>query len=177
MTATAKKIENENTTPKKGVILIDKIKIDNKKAVINYHKSTDFDDAQTTYTGKEEVTEEFLNAFNNCIAGFQSIMPELKTSKMTMNCLNFTYDKANEIEKALYSVKYNFHDKGNQVINLNTPQLPIYKDTFDEKTFCISGKDVDAFYTVIEYAKKYINGDTRTKQMKLVVDNTDGEAK
>lgn len=175
MTATAKKIENESTTIKRGTILIDKIKIENKKATINYHESTDFDDAQIVYTGKEEVTEESLKAFENCTAGFASVMPELKTTKMTMNCINFTYDKTNEIEKALYSVKYKFHDAGNQVINLNTPQLPIYKDSFDEKTFCISGKDVDAFYTVIDFAKKYINGDTRTKQMKLVIDNTDNE--
>lgn len=173
MAATAQKINENNSSAKRGEVLIDKIKIENKKAVINYHKTTDFDDAQTIYTGKEEVTEDFQKAFEGCISGFLSIMPELKQTKITMNCLNFTYDKANEIEKALYSVKYKFHDQGNQVINLNTPQLPIYKDTFDEKTFCISGKDVDAFYDVIDFAKKYINGDTRTKQMKLVVDNTE----
>lgn len=176
MTAAAKKIEKENTTAKRGEILIDKIKIEHKKATINYHKTTDFDDTTTVYVGKEEVTEDFLKAFEGCTAGFASVMPELKTAKMTMNCLSFTYDKSNEIEKALYSVKYKFHYAGNQVINLNTPQLPIYKDNFDEKTLYISGKDVDAFYTVIDYAKKYINGDTRTKQMKLVVDNTDSEA-
>ena len=38
-----------------------------------------------------------------------------------------------------------------------------------ENTFTISGKDEEALHEVIAQAKAYINGETRTKQMKLVV--------
>lgn len=40
-------------------------------------------------------------------------------------------------------------------------------------TFCISGKDEELLHEVIAAAKAYINGETRIKQMKLVVDNTE----
>lgn len=60
----------------------------------------------------------------------------------------------------------------NAVINISTPLLPIYKEGY-ENTFCISGKDEEALHKIIEKAKAYINGETRTKQMKLVVDNTE----
>lgn len=57
-------------------------------------------------------------------------------------------------------------------MNLNTPPLPIYKEGM-ENTFTISGKDEEALHEVIAKAKAYMKGDTRTKQMKLVVDNTE----
>ena len=56
-------------------------------------------------------------------------------------------------------------------MNLNTPQLPIYQEGM-ENTFCISGKDEEALHEVIKAAKAYLNGETRTKQMSLIVDNT-----
>ena len=41
-----------------------------------------------------------------------------------------------------------------------------------ETTLAISGKDVELLHKVIAKAKAYINGETRTKQMTLIVDNT-----
>lgn len=39
--------------------------------------------------------------------------------------------------------------------------------------FVFSGKHVDLLHEIIQKAKDYMKGDTRTKQMKLVVDNTE----
>ena len=89
-----------------------------------------------------------------------------------MNVIRFDYGKCDFLERALYSIKYSFNDQNNAVINISTPLLPIYKEGY-ENTFCISGKDEEDLHEVIKKAKAYINGETRTKQMKLVVDNTE----
>ena len=51
-------------------------------------------------------------------------------------------------------------------------EIKKYKEEL-ENTFCISGKDEDALHEVIAKAKAYINGETKTTQMKLVIDNSD----
>ena len=42
-----------------------------------------------------------------------------------------------------------------------------------ETVVAISGKHEDLLHDILKAAKAYMKGDTRTKQMKLVVDNTE----
>ncbi len=174
MTKTALKEKEENTTNTKNLMFIQKVKVNNDNtATISFKTSNDLAAQEVTFTGKDEITEDFAKTFQNATTGFCGVIPALSkySSKITMNAIRFDYGKDEFLEKALYSIKYAFNDQNNAVINISTPLLPIYKEGM-ENTFCISGKDEDTLHEIIAKAKAYINGETRTKQMKLVVDNT-----
>lgn len=163
MVATVVKTTEKDNTASKNQMFIIKVKINNDgTAAINYRTSCDNDTKEVYYQGKDGVT------------GLIGCIPKLAgdKNKITMNSIKFDYGKDEFLKSALYSAKYAFNDQNNAVINLNTPPLPIYKEEY-ENTFCISGKDEDALHEVIAKAKAYINGETKTKQMKLVVDNSD----
>nr|DAJ74761.1 MAG TPA: hypothetical protein [Caudoviricetes sp.] len=167
--------EKENTTQSKNLMFIQKVKVNNDNtATIQFKTSNDLSAQEINFTGKDQITEEFAKSFQETVKGFTSCLPKLasESNKLTMNAIRLDYGKTDFLEKALYSVKYAFNDQNNAVINISTPLLPIYKEGM-ENTFCISGKDEEALHNVIAQAKAYINGETRTKQMKLVVDNTD----
>lgn len=164
-------------TEKNKITAINKIKINkDRTAIINYVLSDDLSSTEVVYTGKEKVTEEFYNKFQENIEGFIGCVPALgkDITNIVMNAIKFDFGKENgRLKNALYSVKYAFSSSNNAVLNISTPLLPIYQDNFDEKTFCISGKHEQLLYEVIELAKGYINGDTATVQGKLnlVVNN------
>lgn len=175
MVATAVKTTEKDNTASKNQMFVVKVKINNDgTAAINYRTSCDSDTKEVYYQGKDGVTEEFKNIFQETVNGLIGCIPKLTgdKNKITMNSIKFDYGKDEFLKSALYSAKYAFNDQNNAVINLNTPPLPIYKEEL-ENTFCISGKDEDALHEVIAKAKAYINGETKTKQMKLVVDNSD----
>ncbi len=173
-TAAATKEKKDATTNSKQMF-INKVKINNDNTASIYYRTTCDSNAQEVYyQGKEEVTEEFKKVFQATVRGFTSVIPRLapEGSKIQMNVIKFDYGKDEFLKSALYSVKYSFNEQNNAVINISTPLLPIYKEGM-ENTFTISGKDEEALHEVIAKAKAYINGDTRVKQMKLVVDNTE----
>lgn len=166
--------EQDNKTPSSNQIFIQKVKINSDNTAKIYYRTTCDSNAQEVcYQGKEEVTEDFKSTFQATVKGLTNMLPRLApdSSKITMNVIKLDYDKTEFLSSALYSAKYNFSDQTNAVINLNTPFLPIYKEGM-ENTFCISGKDEDALHEVIAKAKAYLKGETRTKQMSLIVDNT-----
>ena len=171
----AKEKEKKDATTSRKQMFIHKVTINSDNTASIYYKTTCDSNAQEVYyTGKEEVTEEFKNTFQATVKGLTNVITRLapESSKITMNSIKFDYDKTEFLKSALYSAKYNFSEQTNAVINLNTPPLPIYKEGM-ENTFCISGKDEESLHEVIAAAKAYINGETRTKQMKLVVNNTE----
>lgn len=175
MTTSAATKEKKSSTTNSKQMFINSVKINNDNTSTIYYRTTCDSNAQEVYyTGKEEVTEEFKKAFQATVRGFTSIIPRLapEASKITMNVIKFDYGKDEFLKSALYSIKYAFNEQNNAVINISTPPLPIYKEGM-ENTFTISGKDEEALHEVISKAKAYINGDTRTKQMTLVVDNTE----
>lgn len=178
MAKAATKEQNENTTGRKG-LFIKKIKLDPKGTAIIDHESLDslFMDAGT-YTGTDQVTEEFKNIFQSATSIFCALIPGLKREEPSfrMNAINFDYDKVGFLEKASFSVVYTFNKQGN-VLNLNTSLFPIYKETMSETTVAVSGKHEELLHEIIKKAKAYINGESRTKQGKLalVVDNAQGE--
>uniref|UniRef100_A0AAU8ATA2 Uncharacterized protein n=1 Tax=Dulem virus 31 TaxID=3145749 RepID=A0AAU8ATA2_9VIRU len=165
---------NEEKTTATNSLLITYIKFNkNDTAIVKYRKTQKMSIEEITHNGQDGVTDDFMQKFNKAKDGFIECMPLLRPDrpKISMNVIEFFYDKSDYLQSALYSVKYAFNDQNNAVINISTPPLPIYKEGM-ENTFCISGKDEEALHDVIESAKAYINGDTRTKQMKLIVDNT-----
>ncbi len=172
MTNTALKEKEENTTNSKDLMFINKVKINNDNtATISYKMSNDLAAQEVLFTGKDQITEDFSKIFQKAKSGFLGCIPSLNSAKVTMNAIKFDYGKGDFLEKALYSIKYAFDDNSAQVINISTPLLPIYKEEL-QNCFTIAGKDIDALHEIIAKAKAYIAGETRTKQMKLVVDNT-----
>ena len=159
-------------------IQIKKVKILNDgTAEIKYSVSDDLGKGDNTYTGDQQVTGEFAEKFQGCVDGFIGCVPALEKDRknITMNCIKFDYAKdSDKLNNALYSVKYNFNPANNAVINISTPSLPIYREEFDEKTFCIAGKHESALYEIQELAKKYLEGQTRTEQLKTVKKDEDG---
>ena len=174
MTKTNLKTSQESTTNSNGEIFIKSIKITNGLAKISYSTTSDLAAVEATYDGKEEVADEFLSAFKENINVIPEILKPFKqyTHNLSMNVIRFEYDSKGFLESAAYSIKYAFHPKNNSVVNLNLPKLPIYKEEFGDDNFCISGKDIDNLHKVIAKAKSYMKGETKTRQMKLVVDNT-----
>lgn len=168
--------EEKDTTKSKNMVFIDCIQITpENKAIIEYKTSNDEAAQSITYTGKEEVTSEFADAFQKNIDTFCMIMKPMANDAKhcTMNKIRFNYQKDNDfLDNVLYSIKYAFNNVNNAVINISTPKIPIYQSDFADNVYCISGECVDYLHKTIALAKKYMKGDTRTKQMKLVVDNT-----
>lgn len=149
---------------------ITKIKVNNDKtATINFKESGDMETKEIVFTGKEKITEDFEKTFQSAVDSFISIIPALEkeAAKITMNTVTFTYGESEKIEKVSYTVKY--QPQKSILANIPINNVPIYKDTFTEKTFAVSGKDEQLLYTILDYASKYISGNTRTKQMKLEV--------
>ena len=149
---------------------ITKIKVNNDQtATINFKDSSDMDTKEIVFTGKEKITDEFNKTFQSAINSFVEILPPLKgaTKDLTMNAIKLEYGKNEKIEKVSYAVKYK--PQNNIITNIPVNNVPIYKEEFSEKTFCVSGKDEKLLYEILDYAQKYIAGDTRTKQMKIEV--------
>lgn len=171
MARTATKTKEENTTKITGMF-IKRIQIKEGRWIINYSNDTDAALNAGTFTGKDECTEEFKNLFQTSKEIFGEIFPvvrkELANTKM--NAIQLVYDKQGFLEKVLFSVIFTL--KQGNVINISTPQIPIYKENMAETTLAVSGKHVELLHEIIAKAKDYMNGETRTKQMSLIVDNT-----
>lgn len=151
--------------------LISRIKIENDQtATIEFKKTTDMDTSNVTFSGKEKVTEEFAAKFQESVNSFVEIFPALKpeTQNITMNAIKFDYGSDERIEKVSYAVKYK--PQTNVLANIPANSIPIYKESFTDKTFSVSGKDETLLYEILSLAQAYINGDTRTKQMTMKFD-------
>lgn len=172
MARTATKEKEENTTKVKGMF-INKIQIKEGRGLIQFSNDCDTSTSEGTFTGKDECTEEFKNLFQSSIEIFGEILPIFKTklADIKMNAINFNYDKQGFLEKVLFSVIYTFTKQGN-VVNISTGQIPIYKENMAETTLAVSGKHVELLHEIIAKAKDYMNSETRTKQMSLIIDNT-----
>lgn len=159
-------------------ILIKKVKILNDNtAEIKYTTTDALGKGDITFKGDQEVTGDFNKLFKATVDGFIGCFPLLEKdkSKITMNVIKFDYSKDLErLQSALYSVKYAFNPANNAVVNISTPLLPLYKEEFDEHTFCIAGKYESQLYEIIDLAKKYLQGQTRTEQLKTVKEDKDG---
>lgn len=151
---------------------ITKIKVNNDQtATIWFKDSDDLATNEITCTGKEKITDEFKNAFNDSVKSFVEICPAFKnfSKDLTMNTIKFDYGKSEKLEKVSYSVKY--QPQSNILANIPVNNVPIYREEFTEKTFSVSGKDEQLLYSILDFAQKYKAGETRTKQMKLEVVN------
>ena len=170
-TATKQKTSGEAKSPP---LLITRIQIKDNRAIISYHDDKDFSLNEGTHTGKDDCTGDFLQKFDSAKEIFGEIIQGLRNElpTITMNVIKFEYNKQGFLDKVLMVVKYKFNKQGN-VTNISTGNIPIYNDNLGENTVCVSGKHIELLHEIIQKAKDYMKGDTGTKQLKVVVDNTE----
>lgn len=166
------KEKEENSTKVTGLYLT-KIQIKDNRAIIEYKEDKDLNKNEGTFTGLDDCTEEFLKLFQDAKDIFGELIPSLRKelSEIKMNVIKFEYNNQGFLDKVLFSIVYKYSASGN-VTNISTGLIPIYKEELAENVLSVSGKHEELLHQIIKAAKAYMNGETRTKQMKLVVDNS-----
>ena len=165
--------EKQDSTNNVTGLFIKQIKMKDNRALITLSDENDFRVQDGSFNAKDEVTEDFKKIWKSTLEIITEISPQLKKElpALKLNHIQFYYDKSGFLSDASFSVIWTFDDNGH-VLNLNYPKIPIYKPEFSENTVAISGKHEELLHEIIKSAKAYMNGDTRTKQMSLIVDNT-----
>lgn len=165
--------EKEETTNNVTGLFIKQIKMQENKALIKLSDEDDFKKQNGDFAVKDEVTEEFKNTWDSAKTIITSLIPQLykEIAAMRLNWIGFEYDKNGFLSNVNFSVVWTF-DSNNHILNLNLPKIPIYKEEMGEDVVAISGKHEEILHNILKCAKAYMNGETRTKQMSLIVDNT-----
>lgn len=168
------KSKEETTNGFKG-LLIKKIKMEKNRALISLIDDDDFKTQNGDFNVKDEVTEDFKKLWDSAKTIVTALHPKLHSeiTALRLNHIQFFYDDNGFLSDASFSVIWTIDDNGH-ILNLNYQKYPIYKPEMSETTVAISGKHEELLHEILKAAKAYMNGDTRTKQMKLVVDNTEG---
>lgn len=171
MAKTNLKEKEETTNGFKG-LLIKQIKMKDNRALITLNDENDFRTQDGTFNVKDEVTEEFKNLWESAKEIIIALNPQLtkEIAALRLNHIQFFYDKKGFLSDVSFSVIWTFDSQGH-VLNLNYTKFPIYKPEMAETVVAISGKHEDLLHDILKAAKAYMNGETRTKQMKLVVNN------
>ena len=86
MAKTAEQAKRNDSTNTKGMIFIQKVKINpDNTAKVWYKKSDDLFQEERTASGQDQVTEEFSKAFQATVAGFTGCIPKLSAKKKKNN--------------------------------------------------------------------------------------------
>lgn len=165
--------EKEETTNNVTGMFIKKIQMQDNKALIVLSDEDEFKKQNGNFAVKDEVTEEFKNLWDSAKEIVTAINPQLEKeiTALRLNHIQFFYDKSGFLSDVSFSVVWTFDSSGH-VLNLNYSKFPIYKPEFADNVVAISGKHEDLLHDILKAAKAYMNGETRTKQMSLIVDNT-----
>lgn len=165
--------EKEDLTVKSSDFLIKKITMKENKAIIEYSTDDDFRVNESKFKVKDEITEDFKTIWQNALAIITELTPQLykEVAALKINSIQFNYTADAYLDKVSIAVVWSIDDNGH-ILNLNYNNYPIYKAEFAENVVAISGKHEELLHEILKAAKAYMNGETRTKQMSLIVDNT-----
>ena len=156
--------------------LLNKIKItSDNTAIITYTELNNQFKQDAVFTGKEEVRKEFFEKLQENKETLKEIVPFLDkwgNENITIGSIKIGYDGAGKVENLIISAQVDLLKKGiKSPLNISTPLIPFYKESNDSTIFSISGVHETIVHETIELAKAYQSGDTKVKQMSLVVDN------
>lgn len=166
--------EKSETSNNVTGLFIKQIKMKDNRALISLSDDNDFRTQNGDFCVKDEVTEDFKKLWDSAKEIVTALIPQLnkEVPALRLNFINFYYDKKGFLSDVSFSVVWTFDSQGH-ILNLNLQKFPIYKEEMAETIVAISGKHEDLLHDILDAAKKYMKGETRTKQMKLVVDNTE----
>lgn len=174
MTKAATNEKTEQSNMATGEKLITKIKLTPAETLeVNYKLSNDKEALEVLYVGKEEVTAKFSENFEKLTTVACQIVPMLENvpeEDLSVGILRLKYNDNGFLDKASLSIKL-LIEASNSPINISTPMVDFAKEDMSDFAFKISQENEELIHEVIALTKAYMNGDTRTKQLSLVVDN------
>lgn len=176
MAQTQLKEQTDNTT-KKTETLISKIKLDKFGfPTIVLTKTNDKSSQEIVFTGKEEVTEDFKKKFNELKNTIVEIIPFLEDTEQEIKTTGLTikYGLSSELKGIVITAQVQAQETILSPVNINTPYVKFAApECSDEFTLC--SRNLDIVEKIIHKTEAYMNGDTKTKQLSLVVDNSEVE--
>lgn len=174
MTKTAINEKTEQTNKTTGEKLITRIKLLSDNTLeINYRLTNDKEALEVSYKGKEETTEKFQKEFEKLYSVACQIIPmlsDVSEEDLSVGILRLKYNEKGFLDKASISIKLDI-EASNSPVNISTPMVDFVKEEMSDEAFRISQQNEEIIHSVLEMAKAYMDGDTRTKQLSLVVDN------
>lgn len=174
MTKTATKIQTESGNNIAGEKLITRIKLmPGNTLEVNYKLANDKEALEVSYTGKEEVTDRYLEQFAKLNAPACQIVPILEyayPADLKAGVLRLKYNEKGNLDKMSVSVQLKL-TTSNSPVNISTPMVDFVTEDSPEEAFRISAENEEIVHELLAMTKAYMNGETRTKQLSLVVDN------
>lgn len=135
-------------------------------ATIKYQLVNQDSNQDVKFEGVEKITDEFRVAFGNVRSTIGEIIEVFQREKIKPQKITFD----NKKNTVMYSFLYYPEDNLHPVVTVDTPKLPLlYDKKPSDNKFYVSGLDIELLKAVIKEALKYINGESRTKQIKLEV--------
>lgn len=165
--AKAQTKETQETRESASFYNVNKIKIDKDNfGTIIYSRGDKKTDSLTRFKGKEQVTTFFEQDFKRLKTFVGYIIPqfeEIDKNDIAIRSLSVKYDGLGAALGCTISASVVFREDLATPLNFTTPYCK-----FEDNDFCL-GKDAKKIIdTLIDHAKKYMDGETRTKQLKLV---------
>lgn len=167
MSNTNLKAKEETSNLYKG-LLIEKIKIDNNRAIITLKN----DDEKASQKGevkmRGDISADFKNIWNRAKEIVIGINPKLYKDIKDLDVIHiqFYYNELGYLTDVSFNVNWQFDDFGN-ILNLNFIKYPIYKPTMDENVVAISGQHEDILHEILKEAEEYMKGKSKFLQTSL----------
>lgn len=157
----------------KGEKLITRIKLTNDdKLEIDYKLSNDDEALTVKYYGKDSVTQKFLEKFEETNSIIDEILPDIQNIDK-VHIIRLEYTENGFLEKISLSFQVKC-ELSNCPINIATPYIGFIDPENEEVQLQALSNDAEQItHEIIALTKAYMNGDTRTKQLSLVVNNED----
>lgn len=159
--------ETQETRESASFYNVNKIKIDKDNfGTIIYSRGDKKTDSLTRFKGKEQVTTFFEQDFkrlNNFIGYIIPQFEETDSDDITVRSISIKYDGLGAALGCVISASVNFREDIKSPLNFSTPYVK-----FEDNDFELGRESKKIIDNLIDHAKKYMEGETRTKQLKLV---------
>lgn len=167
-TATDEKQKSGNEVS--GEKLLTRIKLTNTDTLEIDYKFSNEDEALTVkYEGKDGVTKKFMEQFEETKVIVKEILPTLEEDSK-VHIVRLKYDSAGFLDKISLSFQITSL-LSNTPINVSTPFIGFVDPDEENQSPALSNNAETMIHEIVALSKAYMNGDTRTKQLSLVVDN------
>lgn len=135
-------------------------------ATIKYQLVNQDSNQDVKFEGVEKITNEFRVTFGNVRSTIGEIIEVFQHKNIKPQKITFD----NKKNTVMYSFLYYPEDDLHPAVTIDTPKLPLLDDKKpSDNKFYVSGLDIEILNAVKKEALKYINGASRTKQIKLEV--------
>lgn len=135
-------------------------------ATIKYQLVNQDSNQDVKFEGAEKITDEFKNIFESACTTIRDTVEVFQNKNIQLQKITFD----NKKNTVMYSFLYYPSDNLHPVIKIDTPKLSLLTEPSNDMHY-VSGVNNIILEEIKEEALKYIDGNTRTLQMKLEVVN------